>query len=48
MNIIPLHGYLQVPIEGHLGDLQLLAMKNKASINIVVYFIWPYVFISLE
>ena len=40
---IPLYEYLQIPIDGHLGDLQFLAMMNKASINILVHTFWPEV-----
>lgn len=48
MSIIPLYGYLQVPVDGHLGDLQFLAIMNKVSLNILVHFFGHMFLLSFE
>ena len=44
------HGlFIHSPIEGHLGCFQVLAITNKAAINIhMQILIWMYVFTYLD
>ena len=43
------HLFILSPVDGDLGCFQLLAVMNKAAINLSVQvFMWTFVFISLE
>lgn len=39
---------MYLPIGGHLGGLQFLAIMNISTVNIIVYVSVEYVFISLD
>lgn len=49
MRTIPLYVCLQVPVDGHLGDLQILAMDEESFYkHSCILFFWSFAFISFE
>lgn len=43
---ISLFEFISLPIDGHLGGLQFLAIMNISTVNIIVHGSLEYVFIS--
>ena len=48
-SIVWMYQFIHSPIEGHLGCFWVLAIMNKAAVNICMQiFIWTYVLTSFE